>query len=132
MAQNARPLASKVSAITIFVSDLARAHAFYERFLRSRPVFQDDDATAYQIGDTVINLLKHEAVPELVQPSEMARQGLRAVYTLPVPDVDAAVAELAGVDLAPISGPMDRPWGIRTANFIDPDGYIWELSCDIY
>lgn len=25
-------------------------------------------------------------------------------------------------------GPMDRPWGIRTASFIDPVGHIWEVA----
>ncbi len=23
-----------------------------------------------------------------------------------------------------LNGPMDRPWGIRTASFVDPGGYI--------
>ena len=25
-------------------------------------------------------------------------------------------------------GPMDRPWGIRTASFRDPGGHIWEIA----
>ena len=37
-------------------------------------------------------------------------------------------AELArrGVEL--INGPMDRPWGVRTACFADPAGHIWEIA----
>ena len=31
-----------------------------------------------------------------------------------------------GVEL--LNGPMDRPWGIRTASFRDPGGYIWEIA----
>lgn len=131
MTRNTKPFASKVGAITIFVSDLARSRAYYGRFLRLEPRFEDDDATAYQIGETIVNLLKYEAAPELVEPQKMAKAGLRAVYTLPVSDVDAAVAALADAGMSPISGPIDRPWGIRTANFADPDGYVWELSSDI-
>lgn len=131
MSEEKPPLASKVGAITIFVSDLSRSGGHYRDFLRLEPVYQDEDSTVFQVGETMVNLLKHNAVPELVEPQTMATTGVRAVYTLPVPDVDAAVTELAKVDMSPISGPMDRPWGIRTANFADPDGYIWELSCDL-
>ena len=31
-----------------------------------------------------------------------------------------------GVEL--LNGPMDRPWGIRTAAFADPAGHIWEIA----
>jgi lactoylglutathione lyase len=27
-----------------------------------------------------------------------------------------------------LNGPMDRPWGIRTASFLDPGGHIWEIA----
>jgi uncharacterized glyoxalase superfamily protein PhnB len=27
-----------------------------------------------------------------------------------------------------LNGPMDRPWGIRTASFTDPAGNIWEIA----
>jgi uncharacterized glyoxalase superfamily protein PhnB len=27
-----------------------------------------------------------------------------------------------------LNGPMNRPWGIRTAAFTDPDGHIWEVA----
>jgi len=45
-----------------------------------------------------------------------------------VNDVDAVCGDLAthGVEL--LNGPVDRPWGVRTASFRDPDGHIWELA----
>jgi uncharacterized glyoxalase superfamily protein PhnB len=27
-----------------------------------------------------------------------------------------------------VNGPMDRPWGIRTASFRDPAGHLWEIA----
>ena len=27
-----------------------------------------------------------------------------------------------------VLGPIDRPWGVRTAAFADPDGYLWEIA----
>ena len=26
---------------------------------------------------------------------------------------------------------VDRPWGLRTATFTDPDGHIWEVAAKI-
>ena len=54
--------------------------------------------------------------------------GARLQFTIQVDDVDAMCAELTerGVEL--LNGPMDRPWGIRTASFRDPGGHIWEIA----
>ncbi len=52
----------------------------------------------------------------------------RFQFTIPVDDVDAACAELATRGVGLLNGPMDRPWGIRTASFTDPDGHIWEFA----
>lgn len=48
--------------------------------------------------------------------------------TIPVDDVDATCAMLAGCGVALLNGAMDRPWGIRTASFVDPGGHIWESA----
>jgi len=54
--------------------------------------------------------------------------GSRFQFTISVDDVDAMCDELRrrGVEL--LNGPMDRPWGIRTASFRDPAGHIWEIA----
>jgi uncharacterized glyoxalase superfamily protein PhnB len=49
-------------------------------------------------------------------------------FTLDVDDVDAMCAELAARGVELLNGPMDRPWGIRTASFKDPAGHIWEIA----
>jgi uncharacterized glyoxalase superfamily protein PhnB len=53
------------------------------------------------------------------------------VFTIGVDDVDAVCAELAGRGVTLLNGPMDRPWGIRTASFTDPGGHIWEIAQDL-
>jgi hypothetical protein len=30
-----------------------------------------------------------------------------------------------------LNGPMNRPWGVRTASFTDPNGLIWEIAADL-
>jgi uncharacterized glyoxalase superfamily protein PhnB len=49
-------------------------------------------------------------------------------FTLEVDDVDATCAMLTARGVELLNGPMDRPWGIRTASFMDPAGHIWEVA----
>ena len=44
------------------------------------------------------------------------------------PLYEVYAAELAGRGVKFLNGPMDRPWGIRTACFADPAGHIWEIA----
>jgi uncharacterized glyoxalase superfamily protein PhnB len=84
----------------------------------------------FNFGNTLINLLKAEEGKELIAPAEVAPHdaGVRVQFTITVDDVDATCEELRrrGVEL--LNGPMDRPWGIRTAAFRDPAGNIWEIA----
>ena len=63
-------------------------------------------------------------------PARVAAQdaGVRLQLTLGVDDVDLVCARLAERGVALLNGPMDRPWGIRTASFADPGGHIWEIA----
>jgi len=122
--------ASGISAITLFVEDLAATKAFYEKAF-GLPIHYEDDASAvFQFDNTLINLLKVEEATGLIGPAVVASPdaGARAQFTITVDDVDATCAELAARGVELINGPMDRPWGIRTACFADPVGNIWEIA----
>jgi uncharacterized glyoxalase superfamily protein PhnB len=54
--------------------------------------------------------------------------GSRVQFTIDVDDVDAMCAELVKRGMELMNGPMDRPWGIRTASFRDPGGQISEIA----
>ena len=54
--------------------------------------------------------------------------GARFQLTIEVDDVDAVCAVLGRRGVQLLNGPMDRPWGIRTASFTDPGGHIWEVA----
>jgi len=128
MASGAWP--SGISAITLFVEDLDAAKRFYAEVFGLALVFEDDASAVFNFGNTIVNLLKTTAAGELIEPAAVAGReaGARAQFTIEVDDVDATCAELAkrGVEL--LNGPMDRPWGIRTASFRDPGGHIWEIA----
>ncbi len=121
---------SGISAITLFVEDLGAAKRFYREVFGLPVAFEDNDSAVFDFGNTIINLLKTTAAGELIGPAVVARReaGSRLQFTIEVDDVDATCAELEkrGVEL--LNGPMDRPWGVRTASFSDPGGHIWEIA----
>ena len=92
--------------------------------------FEDANSCVFKIGSTLINLLKTTAAGELIEPAAVASResGSRLVFTIAVDDVDAMCAQLTARGVKLLNGPMDRPWGVRTASFIDPGGHIWEIA----
>jgi catechol 2,3-dioxygenase-like lactoylglutathione lyase family enzyme len=125
-----RPWPKGISAITLFVEDLDAAKQFYEKVFGLPVVWQDNNSAVFKFGDTLINLLKITEAKELIEPAKVASRevGSRFVFTITVDDVDAMCAELTARGVKLLNGPMDRPWGIRTASFVDPGGYIWEIA----
>lgn len=124
------PWPKEIFAITLFVEDLDATKQFYGRVFGLPVVYEDPNSAVFKFGDTMINLLKTDAVNELIKPAKMAARdaGHRFVFTIQVDDVDAMCAQLTARGVQLLNGPMDRPWGIRTASFIDPGGYIWEIA----
>jgi catechol 2,3-dioxygenase-like lactoylglutathione lyase family enzyme len=119
-----------INAITLFEEDLERSKVFYQDVFGLPVVYEDANSAVFKFENTLINLLKIPAAVDLIKPGVVAKPeaGSRFQFTIPVDDVDAACAELAtrGVEL--LNGPMNRPWGIRTASFVDPGGHIWEIA----
>ena len=119
-----------IYAITLFEEDLLAAKQFYQEVFGLTAVFEDTNSCVYKIGGTLLNLLKINAAGELVEPAQVASReaGARLVFTIAVEDVDAICAKLTAQGVKLLNGPMDRPWGIRTASFMDPGGHIWEIA----
>jgi catechol 2,3-dioxygenase-like lactoylglutathione lyase family enzyme len=119
-----------VFAITLFAEDVGETKRFYQEVFNLPIEFEDRNSAVFNFGNTLINLLSITEAPELIAPAPVASHdsGARLQLTIQVDDVDAVCADLAkrGVEL--LNGPMDRPWGIRTATFRDPAGHIWEIA----
>ena len=122
-----------VDFITLFVDDLDRSKTFYRDVFGLPLLFEDENSAVFRFANTGINLLRSKAAEDLIRPGAVARQdaGARLVFTIDVDDVDEVCAELAehGVEL--LNGPVNRPWGRRTASFTDPGGHIWEIAEDL-
>lgn len=119
-----------IQAITLLVVDLEEAKDFYLKAFGLPVHYEDSDSVVFDFGGILINLLTESAAPELCDPATIAPReaGSRMVITAPVQDVDAVAARLQEVGIELLNGPIDRPWGPRTASFVDPNGYIWEIS----
>ena len=124
------PWPKRIDAITLFVEDLAATRQFYQDVFGLPIHYEDDNSAVFNFGETVINLLTiSEAVsssrPAVVAPRRPARAWCsRSASTTSTPC--ARCSPTRGVEL--LNGPMDRPWGIRTASFVDPAGHIWEIA----
>jgi catechol 2,3-dioxygenase-like lactoylglutathione lyase family enzyme len=137
MTESQQPAASAwpsgINVITLFVEDLKSTKAFYETVLGLQIVFEDERSAVFRFSNIMINLLDSTAAPELIAPARVAspEAGARMQFTIDVDDVDAMCEELTGRGVEILNGPMNRPWGIRTAAFQDPAGHIWEIAHEL-
>lgn len=119
-----------IDAITLFVEDLEESKRFYQDVFALPVFYEDANSAVFKFENTLINLLKIPAARGLIEPGVVAdpKSGSRFQLTIPVDDVDAACADLKARGVVLLNGPMNRPWGIRTASFVDPGGHIWEFA----
>jgi catechol 2,3-dioxygenase-like lactoylglutathione lyase family enzyme len=126
-------LTKRVDVITLFVEDLDRSKVFYQDVFELPVLYEDENSAVFRFENMAINLLKEPAAHDLIKPAKVAgpEAGSRFQFTITVDDVDEVCAELAAHGVALLNGPMNRPWGIRTACFADPDGHVWEIAQDL-
>jgi hypothetical protein len=133
----------RIDVITLAVSDLERALAFYRDGLGlespgvTGTEFAGDDTTP--AGDIVMFRLDGGLILALYPRGELAKDaGIRpgpaqsGEFSLghlvaSRADVDALRAQAAGAGATVTDEPHDRPWGIYSGYFRDPDGHLWEV-----
>ena len=86
-----------ITAITLFVEDLAATRRFYEEVFQLPVDLEDPSSVVFRFGTTIVNLLAVTEAPELVAPAAVGgpQAGTRFQLTLEVDDVDAACAAAA-------------------------------------
>jgi catechol 2,3-dioxygenase-like lactoylglutathione lyase family enzyme len=120
----------RLAAVTVFAESLDETKAFYVDVLGLEIMFEDSNSVVFRFGETLLNFLDVTEAPDLIEPAKVAgrEHGSRFVFTVEVEDVDAVCEELKGRGIELLNGPVDRPWGPRTASFVDPSGHIWEIA----
>jgi catechol 2,3-dioxygenase-like lactoylglutathione lyase family enzyme len=122
--------ANRVFAITLFTDDLAQSKRFYHDVFATPIVHEDPASVAFGFPNIIVNLVQIDEAPELIAPAAVGAAGTpaRTMLTLQVEDVDRACERLRALGVDLLNGPLNRPWGPRTATFADPSGHCWELS----
>lgn len=122
-----------IEVVTLFVDDIARAKAFYSAVFEPEVIYQDDVSCVLNFQGAAVNLLQASAALPLTEPVPVApsASGARVLLTIRVADVDATCAVLRERGVRLLNGPVDRPWGRRTAAFADPSGHVWEVAQEI-
>ena len=123
-------LPSEVEVITLFVDDIVSSKAFYAKVFKSETVWEDEVSSVLRFGGLLVNLLDASQAPPLVEPLRVALSsaGARALLTIRVVDVDQVCSALREIGVELLNGPIDRPWGRRTASFADPSDHVWEIA----
>jgi catechol 2,3-dioxygenase-like lactoylglutathione lyase family enzyme len=119
-----------VGVITLFVADPQASKAFYARVLDSESVWEDANSVVFKLDNgMMINLLQRgEPVDTLLGPVPSVESGASFLLTVWVDDCNATYETLKSRGAQFSGEPIDRPWGVRTAAFADPDGFLWEIA----
>jgi catechol 2,3-dioxygenase-like lactoylglutathione lyase family enzyme len=123
----------EISAVTLFVDNLGASKQFYQDVFDLPVYYEDENSAVFQFGGVLINLLDGAEADALIAPATVGTTGAgaRSQFTIQVSDVNAVLATLTERGVALLNGPVNRPWGVRTAAFADPSGHIWEIAQEL-
>lgn len=126
---------AEVGGILLFVRDLDGCTAFYRDTLQLHYLGSEENLAAFKLDDgKMVVLLSPAGAEEILSTGATALSsagGPRGLVALKVADVHATYEELTARGVTFILPPTDRPWGIRMAHFVDPEGNIWEINRDL-
>jgi uncharacterized protein len=139
----AKDMEPRIHVITLAVRDLDRALAFYREGLGlespgvvGTEFTGDDDSPAgaiaiFRLDDGLILSLypRTELAKDADVPLGPPKSGEFSIGHLVASreDVDALLAQAKAAGATPTAPAHDRPWGIYSGYFRDPDGHLWEI-----
>ena len=120
----------RVSLITLGVTDLPRARAFYEALGWRTGAAPDDDVVFFQAGGAVLALWDRTRLAEDSGVEDAPGWGgVTLAYNVRSPaEVDSVIdeARAAGARIAREGG--ETFWGGYSGVFVDPEGHPWEVA----
>jgi catechol 2,3-dioxygenase-like lactoylglutathione lyase family enzyme len=122
----------RISEIELGVSDMVRTYDFLER-LGFQPLVSDG-RLHFDGGNVTLTIVDAASLAEPgIRTTEFAswsRNGGHVMLAVELDSgeaVDRLHADLVARGLADSGPPALYEWGARSAYFVDPDGYIWEI-----
>jgi len=123
---------SRISMITLGVSDIAASIQFYEKGLGfRRHAFDSEDVAFFDLDGTWLGLYPRE---KLAEDAEIpaAGSGFRGVALAQnqrsKEEVDAVLAEAVAAGATLAKPAQEVFWGGYSGYFADPDGHLWEVA----
>jgi catechol 2,3-dioxygenase-like lactoylglutathione lyase family enzyme len=123
----------RLSNTRLLVADFPAMFRFYRDVLGFAPTFgtESDVYADFDAGGTSIALFRRDFMAQAVgaegRPAEAEAQD-RVALVFEAQDVDASYALLCDRGVGFINSPRDmQDWGIRAAQFRDPDGNLLEI-----
>ncbi len=111
----------RISLVTLGVSDLPRARAFYEALGWRGAQQPDDEIAFFQAGGMVFALWT--ALGGHGAPGIELAHNVRSEQ-----EVDALLAGARQAGATIVRPAARADWGGYTGAFADPDGYVWEVT----
>ena len=120
----------RLSLITLGVSDLARARAFYEALGWRTNAAPDDDVVFFQAGGMIVALWDRARLAEDSGVEDGGGWGgVTFAYNVRSPaEVDAVVEEARSAGATITREPAETFWGGYSGAFSDPEGHPWEIA----
>jgi catechol 2,3-dioxygenase-like lactoylglutathione lyase family enzyme len=120
----------RVSLVTLGVTDLPRARAFYEALGWQTGAAPEDDVVFFQAGGLIVALWSRDSLAEDSGVDDGGGWGgMTLAHNVRSPrEVDDVIeqARRAGARIAREGA--DTFWGGYSGVFVDPDGHPWEVA----
>ena len=121
----------RISMITLGVSDLARAVAFYEQGMGLPRMDSPPEVAFFTLNGTWLGLYGRE---DLAADAGVAAEGagFRAVALAhnvrSAAEVDAVIEQAVAAGGTLVRRAAQTSWGGYSGYFADPDGHLWEVA----
>ena len=121
----------KISMVTLGVSDLRRALAFYRDGLGfpTHNYAEGDDFIMFRLESSWLALHPREAILKELGVDTPGPAAFSLAHNVgSKPDVDEVYAQALAAGARPLKPPSEAFWGGYDASFADPDGFMWDIT----
>ena len=124
---------SRVTVITLDVSDLNRSTKFYESVLGTSPNTSYEGVTFIELPGAWISLYPLDNLAKDISPDVPKNQNGFSGITLAYnarnkEDVISIIERARSAGACIVKEPQETFWGGFSGYFADPDGYYWEIA----
>jgi len=124
----------RLSFVTLGVSDLKRATRFYEEVLRLPRIQTPPEVSFFELGKTWLALYPREllAADAGVSAAGSGFPGFTLAHNVrSAGEVDWLLKEVADAGGRIVKPGTRADWDGYTCYFADPDGFLWEVACNL-